>query len=84
MLSGGFTSVEYKNQQFYFQDYFTSFISLYTLLSMDSYPNIFLYIVKDSNWYLLYFLPFVMLNLFFLLTFPPAIIFLKYKEQMVS
>lgn len=59
------------------------YIHFYLWMPIPLFSSISLTIVNGINLieirYLLYFLPFVMLNLFFLLPLPPAIIFLKYK-----
>lgn len=56
-------------------------LGMYTLLSMDSYPTIFQDIVLDNPYYLIFFIPYVALNLFFLLFIPVPVIFENYKKQ---
>jgi len=56
-------------------------IGMYTLISMDAYPSILKSIVLDNAYYLIFFLPFIAFNLFFLLFIPVAVIFDNYKSQ---
>lgn len=58
-----------------------SMLGMYTLLSMDTYPSIMKNIVIDSPYNLIFFIPFVAINLFFLLFIPVAVIFENYKNQ---
>lgn len=76
-LFSNFTS---EVSPYYFEDFYTSFISMYSLLSFDNYPHIMIEILEEGYWYLIFFIPYLSINLFFLLPLPSAIIFQAYKE----
>lgn len=56
-------------------------LGMYTMISMDTYPSIMKSIIVDNPFYLIFFIPYVALNLFFLLFIPVAVIFENYKKQ---
>ncbi|EAR99094.2 cation channel family transporter (macronuclear) [Tetrahymena thermophila SB210] len=77
---------EYKTQlkddiYFVFGSIGESILGMYTLITLDTYPTIIENIIKDNPYYLLFFVPFVAMNLFFFLCVPVAVIFESYKQQ---
>lgn len=55
--------------------------SLYVLFTTDNYPDIMVPSVEESYWYLLYFVPFMLISLFIVAPIPVAILFNGYKRE---
>ncbi|KAL4460356.1 hypothetical protein ABPG74_000107 [Tetrahymena malaccensis] len=75
-------STQLKNDIYFtFGSIGESILGMYTLLTLDTYPTIIENIIQDNPYYLLFFVPFVAMNLFFFLCVPVAVIFESYKQQ---
>jgi hypothetical protein len=52
---------------------------VYIFISFDNWPELARPILSDSYWYLLYYVPFVLVNMFFFFPIPIAVLFDSFR-----
>lgn len=63
-----------------FDNYLTSFITLYSLNTVDLYPEAMMPAVKYSYLYLMFFLTYILLFMFLFFPVPAAVLYNSFKE----
>lgn len=63
-----------------YRDYLKAFFILYVMSSYDSYPDNQLIAIRQKEWYYAIFLIFIVLNVFFFVVIPAALIFNSFRD----